>query len=164
MMTRPLRFAARWDVARTMLFERECFHPKLRMSLQEKRAVLRGAVAVWMHDGRSLIGETYGTPILTALDDSDDEGYADLLPYRHRRAIYVYSTAIRPRWQGRGLSRILKAYFLGRAVQAGYRVAIGHAKEGRSCALNESFGARLGVRHSNWYGTGQPYRFYEMAL
>jgi GNAT superfamily N-acetyltransferase len=147
-----------------MVFERECFHPKLRMSLGDKRAVLRGALAVWMHDGRSLIGETYGVPIASALDDPDEEGYGDLLPFRRRAAIYVYSTAIRPRWQGKGLGKVLKAYFLGRTTQAGYRVAVGHAKEGASSALNEAFGARLGARHANWFGTGEPYRFYEMAL
>ena len=163
-MRRPLRFAARWNIARTMVVERECFHRNLRMSLGEKRDVLQHALAVWMHDGKTLIGETYGTPIQAALEDSDEEGYADLLPYRKRAVIYVYSTAIRSRWQGRGLSKILKAYFLGRAAQAGHRIAVGHAKEGASCALNTFFGARLGARPPNWYGTGDAYRLYEMAL
>ena len=145
MVSRALLFASRWSLAQTMVFERECFHPKLRMSIGDKRDLLQDALAVWMHDGRTLIGETYGTPIQCALKDSDEDGRADLLPYRRRAVIYVYSTAIRPRWQGRGLSKILNAYFLGRATQAGYRIAIGHAKEGASCALNRSFGARLGA-------------------
>src|SRR5436190_15823612 len=107
-MTTRLRFATRWNLARTMVFERECFHPNLRMSLPEKRDLLRHAIAVWMHDGRSLIGETYGAPIAPALADGDEEGDADLIRYRHRQAIYVYSTAIRPRWQRQGLGKILK--------------------------------------------------------
>jgi len=164
-MSRSLRFAQRWDVPQTLVFERECFHPNLRMTLSEKRELLRDALVFWMHDGRALIGETYGSAIAAALDeDAEEEGHVDLLPYRHRQAIYVYSTAIRPRWQGKGLSKILKAYFLGRAAQAGYRIAVGHAKEGRSSALNELFGARLLTRHPNWYGTGEPYWFYEMPL
>jgi len=145
------------------MFERD-FHPKLRLALRDKRELLQDAIAVWMHDGRSLIGETYGTPIRVALQDADEEGHADLVRYRRQRAIYVYSTAIRRRWRGQRLSKVLKAYFLGRAAQAGYEIAVGHAKEGASCALNVAFGARLGARHTNWYGTGTTFRFYEMRL
>ena len=46
----------------------------------------------------------------------------------------------------------------------GYEVVIGHARFPASCALNVSFGARLGARHPNWYGTGELYRFCELRL
>jgi len=34
----------------------------------------------------------------------------------------------------------------------------------RASALNVSFGARLGARHPNCFGTGELYRFYELRL
>jgi hypothetical protein len=130
-----LAFRASWRPLReTMVFER-LFHPKLRMTLPDKRELLgvRGAITVWMVNARSgaLIGEVYGVPIADALRDVD-EGSPDLTAYRSRRAMYVYSTAILRRYQRQG--------------------------------LNVSFGARLGARRPNWYGTGELYRFYELRL
>ena len=149
-----------------MVFER-LFHPNLQMTLTEKRELLgvRGAIAVWMFNpaSRALIGEAYGVPIAEALRD-DDEGMADLQPYRRSRAMYVYSTAILRRYQRQGLGRVLKAYHLGRVAQAGYQLILGHARCPDSSALNVSFGAKLLARHPNWYETGELYCFYELRL
>jgi hypothetical protein len=41
----------------------------------------------------ALIGEVYGVPISEALRD-EGEGAADLKPYRHRKAMYVYSIGV----------------------------------------------------------------------
>ena len=60
--------------------------------------------------------------------------------------------------------KILKAYVLGRAFEAGYQWVVGHAKEGASVALNRFFGAKLLRRHVNWSDTGDAYRFYELKL
>ena len=59
---------------------------------------------------------------------------------------------------------MLKAYHLGRIVQAGYKLVLGHARYPGSCALNVGFGAKLLARHPNWYDTGELYRFYELRL
>lgn len=162
-----LAFRSSWRPLReTMVFER-LFHPNLRMTFAEKRELLgvRGAIAVWMVNATSgaFIGEVYGVPIADALGDVD-EGSPDLKPYHGRKAMYVYSTAILRRYQRQGLGRILKAYHLGCIAQAGYDLAIGHALHPSSCALNVTFGARLGKRHPNWYGTGELYRFYELRM
>jgi len=111
----------------------------------------------------ALIGEVYGVPISEALRD-DGEGAADLRPYRHRKAIYVYSTGMLRRYQRQGLGRVLKAFHLGRIAQAGYELVLGHAPHPASCALNVSFGATLGARHPNWCDTGELYRFYRLRL
>ncbi len=147
-----------------MVFER-LFHPNLRLSLREKRDTLRNAIAVWMYDATrgTLIGEIYSTPAEEEMDPNE-EGYTDIAPYRNRKAAYVSSTGILPPFQGQNLSKILKAYHLGRIRQAGYRYAIGHAKDPASCALNVGFGAKLLARHLNWYGTGELFRFYELRL
>jgi GNAT superfamily N-acetyltransferase len=159
-------FTDRWNLRTTMVFE-GVYHPNLRMSLAEKRHVVEEptALCVWMYDRRrrALIGETYGVPASIAFEEHD-EGAVDAGPYVGRPALYVLSTTILPRFQGRGFGKIIKAYHLGRAAQAGYRVVIGHAREGASCALNVAFGAVLGRRHPDWYGTGEPYRFYVLPL
>jgi GNAT superfamily N-acetyltransferase len=159
-----LAFASTWPVKETMVFER-LFHPKLRMSLGEKRDILRDAIAVWMYDATrgTLIGEIYSTPVEKELDPNE-EGYADIAPYRGRKAAYVYSIGILKRFQGQQLGKVLKAYHLGRIRQAGFLYAIGHAKHPASCALNVAFGAKLLARHPNWYGTGQLFRFYELKV
>jgi len=76
----------------------------------------------------------------------------------------VYSTTILQRYEGQGFGKILKAYVLGRAFEAGYQWVVGHAKEGASVALNRFFGAKLLRRHVNWSDTGDAYRFYELKL
>ena len=125
-----------------------------------------GALKVWMYEPhrRQLIGETYGVPVQAVLAEEDNEGKADLRPFARQRALYVYSTTILRPYEGRGRGAILKAYLLGRAFEAGYRWVVGHAKEGASVALNRRFGAALRRRHANWYGTGEPYRFYVRKL
>jgi len=164
-----LAFTDRWPLRETMVFERR-YHQELAMSLADKRDLLqeRDVLAVWMYvpgpRRRRLIGETYGVPVQAVLADEDPEGRADLRPFANRRAFYVFSTTILLQYEGRGLGAILKAYLLGRALEAGYQWVVGHAKEGASVALNRRFGAELRRRHPNWYGTGEPYRFYVLRL
>ena len=151
-----------------MVFEHR-YHPELALPLDQKRYWLRkrGAIAVWMYEpgpSRRLIGESYGVPVRAVLADDDSAGTADLRPFSRRRALYVYSTTILKRYEGGGYGKILKAYMLGRAFEAGYRWVVGHAKEGASVALNVRFGAEVGRRHRNWYGTGDAYRFYVLKL
>ena len=150
-----------------MVFERR-YHPNLAMSLDEKRDVLRerGALTVWMYEpGRcQLIGESYGVPVQAVLAEEDPEGKADLRPFAKQRALYVYSSTILRRYEGTRLGTVLKAYMLSRAHKAGYRWAVGHAKEGASVALNRRFGAKLRRRHPNWSGTGDAFWFYVLKL
>jgi GNAT superfamily N-acetyltransferase len=166
----PVAFTDRWRPLRdTMVFERR-YHRQLAMSLAEKRDLMRerGLVAVWMYAPgrrRRLLGESYGIPVRAVLaEDDDGEGDEDLLPFAKEGALYVYSTTVVRRYEGRGLGTILKAYVLGRAFEAGYRWVVGHAREGASVALNVRFGTELRQRHANWYGTGDAYRFYVLRL
>lgn len=163
-----LAFTDRWPLRETLVFERR-YHPNLAYSLGDKRALLReaGVLVVWMYEPgrqRRLIGESYGAPVRVFLGEDDDEGKDDVRPFAKERVLYVYSTTVLPQDEGRGFGRILKAYLLGRAVEAGYRWVVGHAKEGASVALNQRFGAKLGRRHPNWADTGEPYRFYALKL
>jgi hypothetical protein len=87
-----LAFAPIWDLSQTMAFE-AAYHPNLRLSLSEKIEQLEGAECVWLHDAgtQELIGETYGLPVREAFGNEDEEGFADIHPYRNRKAIYVFS-------------------------------------------------------------------------
>src|SRR5882762_5582467 len=113
---------------------------------------------------RRLIGESYGVPVHAVPAEEDDESKADLRLFARRRTLYVYSTTILRRYEGRGLGAILKAYVLGRTFEAGYRWVVGHAKEGASVALNRRFGAELRRRHTNWSDTGDVHWFYVLKL
>jgi len=163
-----LGFARRWDPSKTMLFE-ELYHENLRLSLEEKIELLGGSEdveCVWLYDPstQELIGETYGVPVRDAINEDEEEGFEDLQPYWDQRAIYVFSTTILPKFQGQGLGRVLKAFFLGVASQAGFSLVLGHARSGRSVHLNEKFGAQIGTAHQDWYGTGETYYFYTLNL
>ncbi len=78
--------------------------------------------------------------------------------------MYVLSTTILSAFQGRGLGKVLKAYFLGLVSQAGFPLVLGHAREGRSVALNRSFGAAIHRAHPDWGGSGETYYFYTLQL
>ena len=159
-----LGFARTWDLRQTMIFE-DIYHENLRMNADEKAELLEGAEAVWLYElgSRQLIGETYGVSIRDALEEGE-EGFDDLLPFEDQKAIYVFSTTILPAFQGRGLGKILKAFFLGVVSRAGFDIVLGHARSGASLLLNRAFGAEIGAAHEDWYGTGETYSFYVVKL
>jgi GNAT superfamily N-acetyltransferase len=163
-MNIQLSFSSRWNVRETMVFE-SCFHKNLRLSLTNKRALLKASECVWLYDRRTnnLVGETYGTPISYALKDVD-EATEDIRPFERLPALYIYSVAVLPRFRGSGLSKILTAYFLGQVAKSGYRWVIAHSRVGRSCELYRAFGASFSSRHRDWYGTGEEYRFWVLKL
>lgn len=142
-----MRFTTSWPLEQTMVFEK-LFHRHRQMTLREKRSVLAGAECVWLYDGRTreLVGETYGVPV-DRLDEEGEEG-----------------TAILPAFREQGWAKILKAFFLGRVSQKGFRFAIGHARAGTSIGLNEFFGGRRVRARRNWYGSGETYYFYVLTL
>src|SRR3989442_12420257 len=113
---------------------------------------------------RRLIGESYGVPVQAVLAEDGPEGKADLRPFVKSRALYVYSTTVLEQYENKGFGKILKAYLLGRAFEAGYQWVVGHAKEGLSVALNRRFGAKFRARHANWADTGEPHRCYGLKL
>jgi len=155
-LTVLITFRFRYPISRTMAFERE-YHPNLRLTLSEKRHLLKNAIAIWMLDRGKLVGETYGL----ALDDRFGEIPAGCP--RDPRSIYCYSTTILGGYQHKGFGRILKAAFIGR-VARDFHCIYGHARPGASQALNQSFGARLGPTCKNWHDTGEDYRLYALPL
>ncbi len=160
-----LAFAREWDLGQTMVFE-AVYHDNLRLSLEVKRELLARCGCVWLYDAgtQELIGETYGFPLRENLACIDGPGASDVYPFRDQRAVYVLSTTILPAFQGRGLGKVLKAFFLGIVSQAGFPLVLGHARAGPSVHLNQAFGAAIHTAHPDWAGSGETYYFYTLQL
>jgi hypothetical protein len=149
-----ITFRFTYPIERTMAFERE-YHPNLRLSLPEKRELLKSAITIWMLEDGKLVGETYGVPW------SPKE---DMIGFpRDPHAIYCYSNTILGKYQSKGYGAILKAAFIGR-VSRDFKRIYGHARPGASQALNKKFGARMGKTYNDWFGTGEDYRVYVLQL
>jgi hypothetical protein len=137
-----------------MAFELE-YHPNLRLSLPEKREMLKRAITIWMFVAGQLVGETYGIP----LDGRDDMPGCPRDPH----SIYCYSNTILGKHKGWGYGSILKAAFIGRVSRDFCRI-YGHARPGASQALNKKFGARFLHTYRNWFMTGEDYKLYVLSL
>jgi hypothetical protein len=151
-----ITFRFHYPIERTMAFELE-YHPNLRLKLPEKRDLLlrKSAITIWMLVDGKLVGETYGVPW---------GGKDDMLGFpRDPDAIYCYSNTILGKYQGKGYGAILKAAFIGR-VSRDYKRIYGHARPGASQELNKKFGAEMGKTYKDWFGTGEDYRIYVLAL
>jgi GNAT superfamily N-acetyltransferase len=149
-----ITFRFRYPISRTMAFERE-YHPNLRLTLPEKRELLKRAITIWMLEDGKLVGETYGVPWGGTTDMAE-------LP-RDPDGIYCFSNTILRKYQGKGYGSILKAAFIGR-VSRDFKRIWGHARPGASQALNKKFGARFLRTEKNWFQTGENYRLYLLPL
>ena len=138
-----LAFAREWEPSQTMAFE-TVYHENLRLSLGVKTELLARCGCVWLYDAVTR--------------------FADVYPFRDQPAVYVLSTTILPAFQGRGLGRLLKAFFLGVVSQAGFILVLGHARDGQSVRLNTVFGAEIHTAHPDWFGSGETYSFYTLRL
>jgi hypothetical protein len=150
----PITFRFKYAVSRTMAFESE-HHQNLRLTLRDKRDLLKRAVVIWMLEDGKLVGESYGLP----LDGKDEMPGCP----RDPRSLYCYSTTILGNYQRKGYGAILKAAFIGR-VSRDFKRIYGHARPGASQALNKKFGARFGKTYKDWFHTGQDYRLYVLFL
>jgi hypothetical protein len=55
-------------------------------------------------------------------------------------------------------------YWIGRGAARGFSVVYGHARPGASQQLNAKFGAVFVQDFPDWYGTGERYKLYRIAL
>lgn len=141
---------------RTRIFEKQ-YEKALRNEDEEKDYILSKRLAVWLYVDGKLAGEAYG--IIVKEDDEDIEDTVG-----RPNDIYCYSTTILPAFRGKGLGKILKAYWLG-YVWAKYpgRIIIGHATSPAMVKINKQFGARFLGSHEKWYGTDRVAHFYEIV-
>ena len=96
---------------------------------------------------------------------SDEEQPEDGLgPYYGHNAMYAFSTTILPEYQGKAYGKILKSYCLGLWKARGFDLALGHARDGISIKLQQSFGADVVETFPMWYKTEETYYLYLQKL
>ena len=149
------------NVAATMCFD-DVYEAALQLSLEEKRDLLGHSLAVWLFCDGELAGEIYGLSPKRMWDDCAEE--IEDTDRSDGDALYVFSTTILPRFHGRGLATILKAYYQGAIAARGYRAIVGHATSPQMVTINAKFGATFGATHERWYGTERVAHFYRIAL
>jgi GNAT superfamily N-acetyltransferase len=137
-------------IEETMIFD-DRYEDVLQLTADEKRDLLRHTIAVWMYCDGELAGEIYGLSPLRMSRDCGEE--IEDTDESDDTSLYVFSTTILPRFEGRGLATVLKAYFQGFAKARGYEAIVGHATSPAMVRINEKFGATFGPVHENWYGT-----------
>jgi GNAT superfamily N-acetyltransferase len=147
----------------TMAFE-SVYHYALQLDLSEKKEMwdAPGSIFVWLFVDGELAGESYGIPLASC--DEPIEGLNSLTEGERRTGIYCYSNTILPSFQKQGFGSILKSHWLGLAAGKGFNIVYGHARPGGSQALNTKFGAIFLGGVPDWYGTGEEYRMYRLAL
>ncbi len=159
-----IKFTKYVSLEDSLVFEK-VYAENLQSDLQEKQELKDDGIEfVYLVDGETgaLIGETYFIPLDKMKDWPADEAQPDegLDEYYGTNAMYVYSTTILPKYQGKGYGKILKAYYLGLCASRGFDYSIGHARFNGSIQLNQSFGAKIVGEFSDWYKTGETYFLY----
>jgi len=158
-----IKFSYDVPLEQTAAFE-SVYHEALRLDLSEKKKIwdAPGSIFAWLFVDGELAGESYGIPLESC--DEPIGGLTGLTEREEKTGIYCYSNTILPSFQKRRLGTILKAHWLGLAAGKGFSIVYGHARPGGSQALNAKFGAVFLNRFPDWYGTGEEYRMYRLAL
>lgn len=156
-----IKFCASMPVQDTMVFE-SCYEDALQLASEDKTPILANGIAVWMLVDGELAGETYGIAPRSLAIIADEE-IEDCDP-EDDASIYCYSTTILPKFQGRGLARVLKAHWLGRVAERGFGRVVGHSTSPAMVNINREFGAFDLASHDNWCETERTAVFYEIIL
>lgn len=155
-----IEFSGKVPIDETMVFD-ELFESGLALPLKEKKALLENAICIWMIIDGVLAGETFAFKVSELPEEI--EGVLDM-GIDPEATAYCYSTAILSAYQGEGLSKILKAYFLGCLKGKGFKTVIGHARNGISMEMNRRFGAETIKIFNPWYGTNIDHHLYKIEL
>lgn len=158
-----IKFRYDLPLTETMMFE-VVYPEPLQLDLEEKQELwdVPGSIFVWMFVGDEIVGESYGIPLATT--HREIEGLQEVGDAEKESGIYCHSNTILPGFQHQGFGMILKAHWLGLVAAAGFETVWGHARPGRSQALNAKFGAVFVQDFPDWYGTQEEYRLYRLAL
>ena len=141
-----ITFTERLAITKTICFEK-VYEPELQLNLKEKRELLKLCTSSWMFIDGELAGEVYGLRVRDNKETIEDcADYPD--------AIYCYSFTLLPKYQGKGLAKILIAYWLGKVDFPNVEV-VSHATALAMLSIFQSFGGRVYATHENWYGKGR---------
>jgi GNAT superfamily N-acetyltransferase len=143
-------------VEATMIFE-EVYEPELQFDKAEKAELIDYDCAVWMYVDGVLVGECLGVPC-DLLDVHDPDYLTDA------RCIYCFGTTLLPRFQGRGLAKLLVAYWNGYVKGLGFSTVYGHATSPAMLRVRKFFGAQVDDIIGHWYETERTAYHYEQPL
>jgi GNAT superfamily N-acetyltransferase len=78
------------------------------------------------------------------------------------KSLYWYSTTVLPKFSGKGLGKMFRAYCLGLAMGRGYTKICGHTFDPAMRHILDGLGAEWGASHEDWYGSGMTAQYYEI--
>ena len=94
--------------------------------------------------------------------DEDSKPWNDLK--FNTECLYIYSTTVRADFQGKGLGKLLCAYYAGYKKAQGFKTLIGHATSPAMVAVRQWMGASFGPVHANWCASERKAHFYVQQL
>lgn len=156
-----ITFKDYYDLERSMAFE-GIFEEDLRLDKNEKKDLLGHCVTSYMFYEGFIAGEIYSVDVetLIKLEEGGMEDIGDIR-YTSSKTAYIYSVAILPEWQGRGLSKILIAYHLGQLQISGFSQVVAHSTARAMDKVFKWFCFYFlqDGQHEKWYGTDRVARF-----
>jgi GNAT superfamily N-acetyltransferase len=108
-----------------------------------------------------LSGEIYSCKISDILS-AEGEEIPGVECEKYADSYYLYSIGILDKFQGKGLGRILQAYYMGLLKGKGIKTLFAHS--GASRPLSEGFGGKLIKSYKDWYKTGKTYYLFKFEL
>ncbi len=154
--TMKISFVTKMPVEATMVFE-HLFEEELWLDESEKAALLKNCISAWMFIDDEPAGEIYG------VGHADlDEEIPDVDP-NDKDYCYLYSLAILPKYQGKGLAKILMAYWMG-MVGDKYKVIDAHCTAEKITPVMKVFGAKFFWTHLDWFDSGREATYCKIYL
>lgn len=153
-----IRFSQQLPVDESMYFE-TLFESAFQLSLEEKSQIIMNSIPIWMYSDNQLIGECYGI-----WPGALNEPIEDIKDRKDIDTIYCYSTALIKSFRGKGLSKILKAYWLGLVKANNFNNVVGHSTSPAMDKVIEFFNGSFIRTHNNWYGTRRKAKFYIIQI
>jgi ribosomal protein S18 acetylase RimI-like enzyme len=133
------------------------FEEELRLDVEAKTDLLKNCITAFMFVDGVLAGEIYG-----AAHPNFDEEIPDV-DHDDANFIYLYSAALLPCCEGKGLAKILMAFWLGQ-VNGKYEAVTAHCTHPAMTHLCQTFGAVFFGTHQNWFDSGREATFCKIYL
>ena len=141
-----------------------CFEQDLRSDDEEIEHIAAHSIAHWLVVDGKVACEIYSMFLPACRELEPDMPDIHNREYDRKDCIYTFSTACLPKYEGQGLTKLLKAYHLGALKAKGFNLVIGHSTHPALDKINALFGAKFMATHYNWYGTSRTAKFYEIEI
>lgn len=128
-----------------------------------------GCITVLLMEDGHVIGDCYANRIENCGGDyfeEDGKNYYEAEEYNrfgHSNIVYVASTAILEKYQGRGMIKPLRDFFEDHLRNIGIKYVIGHT-QGKMLDIVKKKGADVIETFEDWYGCGEVHYLYELNL